>query len=100
MARRRPRTASAAELNVSDYRHDEKRKNIPPAKIAAEGRVPAVPKIQYTYSPRLDPVLRFDPTGRSDWLPELLQTARQRRLSLDEARILADALRVQEPWLE
>ena len=33
-------------------------------------------------------------------MPELLQTARQRRLSLDEARILADALRVQEPWLE
>jgi adenine-specific DNA-methyltransferase len=102
MAPRGSRAASstAVELNVSDYRHDEKRKNIPPAKIAAEGRVPAVPKINYSYSPRPDPVLRFDPTAKADRLPELLQAARQRALSAEEARILSDALRVQEPWLE
>jgi len=46
----------------------EKRRNIPPAAIAAEGRVPAAPKLQYSCSPRLDPVLRFDPSGAPDKL--------------------------------
>jgi hypothetical protein len=51
------------------YRHKgEKRRNIPPAAIAAEGRVPAAPKLPYSYSPRLDPVLRFDSTGAPDKL--------------------------------
>jgi hypothetical protein len=46
---------------VAEYRHDEaKRKNNPPAKIAAEGTVPVMGKIRYEYSPRLSPVLRFD----------------------------------------
>lgn len=94
------RTKSARSIQVSDYRHDETRKNIPPAKIAAEGRVPEVPKITYTYSPRLDPILRFDGTGKADRFPELLETARQRALSDEEARMLAEALRTHEPWLE
>ena len=56
------------------YRHkDEKRRNIPPAAIAAEGKVPAAPKLNYSYSPRLDPILRFDPTGAPDNLPDLLE---------------------------
>lgn len=84
-----------------DYRHDEaKRKNNPPAKIAAEGSVPLLPKIEYEYSPRLPPVLRFDAEGRADALPELLAAARERRLTDEEARLLADALRRHEPWLE
>jgi hypothetical protein len=34
--------------NVTDYRHDKaKRTNNPPAKIAAEGTVPIMPKIRY-----------------------------------------------------
>jgi adenine-specific DNA-methyltransferase len=58
------------------YRHKgEKRRNIPPAAIAAEGRVPPAPKLQYSYSPRLDPVLRFDPNGTPDKVPELLEKA-------------------------
>ena len=53
--------------NVTDYRHDEAtRKNNPPAKIAAEGTVPIMPKIRYEYSPRLAPALRFDSTGQAD----------------------------------
>lgn len=87
-------------VQVSDYRHDDKRKNIPPAKIAAEGRLPEVPKISYSYSPRLDPTLRFDATGQADNLPRLLTTARQRALSDEEVQTLADALRNYEPWLE
>jgi adenine-specific DNA-methyltransferase len=87
--------------NVTDYRHDEAtRKNNPPAKIAAEGTVPIMPKIRYEYSPRLAPVLRFDSTGQTDKLPELLQKAQRQPLSPAEANQLAEALRNQEPWLE
>ena len=86
---------------VTDYRFPEAtRKNNPPAKIAAEGHVPLIPKAEYTYSPRRPPELHFDPTGRADKLPELLATARQRKLTEAETSTLAEALRVQEPWLE
>lgn len=87
--------------SVSDYRHPEAtRKNNPPAKIAAEGYVPLVPKAEYLYSPRRPPELRFDPTGRADELPELLAKATKRKLTEVEAWVLAGALRVHEPWLE
>lgn len=77
------------------YRHKgEKRRNIPPAAIAAEGKVPAAPKLNYSYSPRLDPNLRFDPTGAPDKLPDLLEKAKHETLTE------AEALRRQEPWLE
>lgn len=98
--RRRTSTKSAKET-MADYRHDEaKRKNNPPAKIAAEGAVPPLPKIEYAYSPRLPPILRFDQTGAPDKLPELLEQARERKLTEDELRVLAEALRKDEPWLE
>ena len=83
------------------YRHKgAKRRNIPPAAIAAEGRVPAAPKLHYSYSPRLDPILRFDPTGAPDKLPDLLEKAKREPLTDTEARLLAEALRRYEPWLE
>ncbi len=89
------------KTEVTDYRHKQaKRKNNPPAKIAGEGTVPAVPKAVYEYNPHLPPVLRFDVEGKPDKLPELLAEARRRKLSAEEAQILADALRRQEPWLE
>src|SRR5262245_7401663 len=94
------KTTNGDGANVSDYRHKAKRKNNPPAKIAAEGTVPVMPKIEYAYNPHLPPVLRFDTTGKADKLPELLAEATKRKLSDDEARLLADALRTQEPWLE
>jgi adenine-specific DNA-methyltransferase len=87
--------------NVTDYRHDEAtRKNNPPAKIAAEGTVPLMPKIRYEYSPRLAPALRFDSAGAADQLPELLQKAQRQPLTAAEAEQLGAALRNQEPWLE
>src|ERR1700674_1755909 len=80
------------------YRHKgEKRRNIPPAAIAAEGRVPAAPKLHYSYSPRLNPVLRFDATGAPDKLPDLLEKAKHEPLTDSEARILGEALRREEP---
>ena len=99
MARRK--TTRPSETTVVDYRYDEaKRKNNPPAKIAGEGYVPLMAKIEYQYSPRRPPALRFDPNGGPDQLPELLAEARHRKLNEDEIRILADALRTSEPWLE
>ncbi len=91
----------SGEKGPADYRHaGEKRKNIPPAKIAAEGKVPAVPKAKYYYSPHLSPVLRFDPTGRADKLPSLVAEAAKRPLSADEIKLLSQAISVHEPWLE
>jgi adenine-specific DNA-methyltransferase len=85
---------------VQSYRHAAKRKNIPPAGLASQGKLREAPKMVYEYNPHLPPVLRFDPSGASDKLPDLLQTARTRALTADEAKLLADALRVREPWLE
>jgi adenine-specific DNA-methyltransferase len=89
------------KTEVQDYRHSQaKRKNNPPAKIAAEGVVPPVPKAKYEYNPHLPPVLRFDQHGGPDKLPPLLAKATKGPLTKDEARLLAEALARQEPWLE
>jgi adenine-specific DNA-methyltransferase len=99
--RRRTEATEQATLPVEDYRHEgAKRPNNPPAAIAAEGRTPPAPKLAYAYSPRLDPVLRFDGTGRADALPPLLEKATREPLTAEEARLLAEALRRHEPWLE
>ena len=101
MARRKRNDGAPAPAGqVADYRHAEKRKNIPPAGLAAQGRVQEVPKARYSYDPHLPPVLRFDPTGTEDRLPELLEAARERPLTDEEVRLLADALRNHQPWLE
>ena len=96
MSGRRARTTAAAQssLPVDDYRHaGAKRPNNPPAAIAAEGRTPPAPKMEYAYSPRRDPALRFDPTGRADALLALLEKATLEPLTGDEARLLAEELR-------
>ncbi len=88
-------------MPVRDYRHrNARRKNIPPAGLAAQGEIRERPKIQYAYNPHLPPVLRFDQGGRPDKLPELLEISRKRPLTSDEAALLANALRIHEPWLE
>ena len=99
---KKAKAAADGGLNaVTDYRFPEAtRKNNPPAKIAAEGYVPLIPKAEYLYSPRRPPELRFDPTGRADELPELLAKATKQKLTEAEAWALAEALRGQEPWLE
>jgi Adenine specific DNA methylase Mod len=96
----RQKKNQAADTPVEDYRYDATRKNNPPAGLAAQGKLREVSKIQYTYNPHLPPVLRFDDTGSADNLPELLQTARERKLTSEEVNILANALRNHEPWLE
>lgn len=86
---------------VKDYRYkNSKRKNIPSAGLTAQGEIKEVPKIQYSYDPHLHPALRFDATGQTDRLPELLAEAKRRPLNDDELKILYDAIRNREPWLE
>ncbi len=86
---------------IADYRYpDAKRKNLPAAGMAAQGKVQETPKQRFAYNPHLPPVLRFDPTGKSDALPSLLEKARHNKLTEDEIQLLADALRNREPWLE
>ena len=93
--------AKNSEKEVKDYRHDtSKRKNNPPAGIAGQGRTPDTPKQEYAYNPHLPPILRSDPHGDADKLPELLQKALQEPLTPEEAKIIADALKHHEPWLE
>jgi adenine-specific DNA-methyltransferase len=86
---------------IQTVKHRARRKNIPPAGIEAQGRVEESPKVRHHYNPHLPPVLRFatDPAA-TDSLPALLQIARQRALSDEEAQVLANALRRHEPWLE
>ncbi len=97
----RPRKPAATGPRTADYRHQgSTRKNNPPAKIASEGKIPKVEPVPYAYSPHLPPVLRFDPDGDADKLPRLLEKARTAPLSEDEVRLLSQALRTQEPWLE
>ncbi len=88
-------------VKTTDYRHTrEKRTNIPPAKMAAEGKVPKVANVRYQYSPHLPPVLQFDISGKSDKLPELIAEAGKRPLTQLEQKLLAEALRNRQPWLE
>jgi len=101
MAQRDTARSKPTLPGLEDYRHPEAtRKNNPPAALAAAGMVPAIPKAKYEYNPHLPPVLRFDETGKSDRLPELLAQAKRRALTEDELAVLAEALRRQEPWLE
>lgn len=86
---------------VKDYRYkNSKRKNIPSAGLTSQGLIKEVPKIHYAYDPHLHPSLRFDSTGQSDKLPELLAAAQKRALNDDELKILQEALKNREPWLE
>ena len=70
MAKRLP-TPNENLLNVEANRHEDTRKNLPLAKIAAEGKLEKTPKQTYSYSPRFDPLLRFDDTKRLDTIAKL-----------------------------
>ncbi|MGH7928470.1 MAG: DNA methyltransferase, partial [Candidatus Binatia bacterium] len=96
----RKKTTKVVDAPVLGYRYDAKRKNIPPAGLAAQGRVREAPKLSFSYDPHLPPALRFDQKGAADGLPELLDIARTRPLTGDETQLLAEALRQREPWLE
>lgn len=101
MAKKKITNTNPEELNISDYRFDDsKRKNIPPAGLAAQGLMEAAPKQRFYYDPHLPPVLRSDELGDADKLPELLEKARKQILNEEEIQLLRAALRKHEPWLE
>ncbi|MFN7944179.1 MAG: site-specific DNA-methyltransferase [Blastocatellia bacterium] len=99
--RKRTPDNNAAQSGVTDYRHTSaKRRNNPPARLAAENPVPMMAKIEYAYSPHRVPALQFDPDGGPDAVQKLLAEARERTLTDDEVKTLTAALQAQEPWLE
>ena len=96
-----PPSATTAAEAVQSVKHNARRKNIPPAGIEAQGQVQEAARVRHAYNPHLPPRLRFsDDPAQADRLPDLLQTARVRPLTEDEAQELASALRRHEPWLE
>lgn len=105
MATKKPRgsrpTKPDSSESVAAYRHPSKRKNIPPSGLAAQGELRESPRIRYEYNPHLPPVLRSAPDAAgTDRLPELLDKACREPLTHKEAKLLAEALRKHEPWLE
>lgn len=100
MVRQKKKNDKASE-NVVDYRHKAvKRLNIPPAGLTARGEIVREKKVRYAYNPHLSPVLRFDATGKADSINKLIEEASRRKLELHEAKVLQEALRNHEPWLE
>ncbi len=104
-ATRRTKAEKAADglPPTSDYRHDSAtRKNLPGAAMAGEGELPKKGRVKYAYSPHLDPVLRFDPTGRADKVAAVVEKAcRGERLDAGEQEILrAVGKNWEQPWLE
>jgi len=95
-----PATEVASGKPIVDYRFDATRKNLPPAGLAAQGKLEQAPRIRYSYDPHRPPVLRFDGNGVADRLTELLAEATRRTLTDEEARTLREALAQREPWLE
>ena len=86
---------------VASIAYPAKRKNLPPAGIEAHGVVREAPAVRYAFNPHLPPALRSSPEpAKADRLPDLLATARERALTVEEADELAEALRRHEPWLE
>ena len=88
---------------TADYRHsDAKRPNLPGAAMAGEGEVPRKARVKYAYSPHLDPVLRFDPTGRADRVAAVVEKAcNGQPLDASEKEILrAVGKNWEQPWLE
>ena len=102
MAKKKKSVSSDGLPPTADYRHTAKRTNIPSATMESEGVIPKTKRVKYAYSPHLDPVLRFDPTGNSDKVKELMEkVARKESLTAVEIEVLRGiAERWSEPWLE
>jgi adenine-specific DNA-methyltransferase len=103
MAAKKKTKATDGLPPTADYRHEgSTRKNLPGAAMAGEGEVPKAKRVHYAYSPHLDPVLRFDPTGRADKVAAIVDKAcRGERLDAGEQEILrAVGKNWEQPWLE
>ena len=93
--------ASADSAPIRTVAYPARRKNIPPAGLEAQGMVRDEPPVQVRYNAHLPPVLRSAPDGEAaDRLREIVDAARQRVLTADEAAVLEAAVKRHEPWLE
>lgn len=97
--------ASGAEETVKSLRYRAKRKNIPPAGLAAHGVVKDVPVMQHAFNPHLAPDLKSPPDAHGvdrlcDRVQWIIAESRGRRLESDEADVLSEALSQYQPWLE
>lgn len=103
MSKKKTKKKSSKKVAVESYRHGSAtRKNIPTAKIAAEGTVPRVAKAKYAYSAHLSPELRFDASGKCDRVTEIVEKAAAgNKLNREEVDILRGvAANASQPWLE
>ncbi len=102
--RKNPATPSAknsAKAEVTAFTHDDaSRRGLPSGGTAGKAPVPKAPKKKYWYNPHLSPVLRHDPTGAADRVLALVEKAGREPLTADEKKILEEALRNHQPWLE
>jgi len=98
---RRKASKSPATDPVADIRHEGvTRVNIPPPALAARGKAVKEKQAKYAYNPHLTPVLRFDATGSADHVAGLLAESQRRALTPDETKLLQEAFRNHQPWLE
>ena len=101
MAKNGKKSGSSGKGDVVDYRHKKtKRLNIPPAGLAARGEIVKEKQVKFAYNPHLTPTLRFDANGKSDKIAELVEASGKRKLEPKELKLLQEALRNHEPWLE
>ena len=101
MRKRKMDAGKAGAENVVDYRHKNvTRLNIPPAGLEARGEIAREKRIKWAYNPHLAPALRFDGTGKSDDIAELIDAAGNKKLEPEEMMRLQEAFRNHEPWLE
>ncbi len=92
---------SAGDAPIRTVAYPARRKNIPPAGLEAQGMVRDEPPVQVRYNAHLPPVLRSAPDGEAaDRLREIVEVARERALTADEAAALHAAVKQHEPWLE
>lgn len=97
----RPKKSPDSASQPLAYTHDDAtRKGLPAGGTAGQAPVPKAPKKRYWYNPHLSPVLRHDPTGKADRVLALVEKAGREPLSPEEKKLLEEALRDHQPWLE
>jgi adenine-specific DNA-methyltransferase len=97
----RSKNPSPTVAAPSAFTHDSStRTGLPAGGTAGKAPVPKAPKKKYWYNPHLSPVLRHDSTGQADRILALVQKAGREPLSQDEQKLLQEALRTHQPWLE
>ena len=98
---RPPKNPASPSTAPKAFTHDSStRTGLPAGGTAGKAPVPKAPKKKYWYNPHLSPVLRHDPTGKADRILALVEKAGREPLNAEEKKLLEEALRNNQPWLE